>query len=111
MTERRIETAIEIDAPPSQVWTLLTDFARMPAWNPFIQSISGSLMKALDYRFTSYRPASWGCDLSLPSFQFDPTESCGGWDTFSLQEFSMASTTFCSNPSCPSSDNLRQMAA
>jgi hypothetical protein len=43
MTERRIETAIEIDAPPSRVWTLLTDFARMPAWNPFIKSISGSL--------------------------------------------------------------------
>jgi hypothetical protein len=43
MTERRIETAIEIDAPPSRVWTLLTDFARMPAWNPFIKSISGNL--------------------------------------------------------------------
>lgn len=45
MTERLIETAIEIDAPPSRVWTLLTDFARMPAWNPFIKSISGSLMQ------------------------------------------------------------------
>jgi hypothetical protein len=45
MTERRIETGIEINAPPSRVWTLLTDFARMPAWNPFIKSISGSLMQ------------------------------------------------------------------
>jgi enoyl-CoA hydratase/carnithine racemase len=43
MTERRIETVIDIDAPPSRVWTLLTGFARMPAWNPFIKSISGSL--------------------------------------------------------------------
>jgi uncharacterized protein YndB with AHSA1/START domain len=43
MTERRIETGIEIDAPPSRVWKLLTDFARMPAWNPFIKSISGNL--------------------------------------------------------------------
>jgi hypothetical protein len=43
MTERRIETGIEIDAPPSRVWMLLTDFARMPAWNPFIKSISGNL--------------------------------------------------------------------
>jgi uncharacterized membrane protein len=41
MTERRIETSIEINAPPSRVWTLLTDFARMPAWNLFIKSISG----------------------------------------------------------------------
>ena len=45
MTERRIETGIEINAPPSRVWTLLTDFARMPAWNPFIKSISGRLMQ------------------------------------------------------------------
>ena len=43
MAERRIETAIEIDAPPSRVWALLTDFARMPDWNPFIKSISGKL--------------------------------------------------------------------
>jgi hypothetical protein len=43
MTHRRIETGIEIDAPPSRVWTLLTDFARMPVWNPFIKSISGNL--------------------------------------------------------------------
>src|ERR1700683_3241151 len=43
MTERWIEAAIEIDAPPSRVWTLLTDFPRMPAWNPFIKSISGNL--------------------------------------------------------------------
>ncbi|MGA8616670.1 MAG: SRPBCC domain-containing protein [Xanthobacteraceae bacterium] len=43
MTERRIETGIDIDAPPSRVWTVLTDFARMPTWNPFIKSISGNL--------------------------------------------------------------------
>jgi hypothetical protein len=43
MTERRIETDIEINAPAARVWALLTDFARMPSWNPFIQSISGNL--------------------------------------------------------------------
>jgi len=43
MPERRIETGIEIDAPPSRVWKLLTDFPRMPVWNPFIKSISGTL--------------------------------------------------------------------
>ena len=43
MTEYCIETDIEINAPISRVWMLLTDFAAMPAWNPVIKSISGTL--------------------------------------------------------------------
>ena len=43
MVERRIETNIEINAPAVRIWALLTDFARMPSWNPFIKSISGNL--------------------------------------------------------------------
>jgi hypothetical protein len=45
MTERRIETEIEIDAPAARVWSILTDFARMPTWNPFIRSASGNLTR------------------------------------------------------------------
>ena len=43
MAKRRIETSIEIEAPPKKVWSLLIDFAEMPTWNPFIKSISGKL--------------------------------------------------------------------
>jgi hypothetical protein len=43
MAQRRIQTGIEIAAPPARVWALLTDFGRMPSWNPFITSISGNL--------------------------------------------------------------------
>jgi hypothetical protein len=43
MTERRIEAAVEIDASAGRVWAILTDFARMPSWNPFITSMSGNL--------------------------------------------------------------------
>src|SRR5690349_17967051 len=39
-----IETAIEIEAGPREVWRVLTDFARYPEWNPFITRISGDLV-------------------------------------------------------------------
>lgn len=38
---REIESAIEIRAPASRVWDILTDFARYPQWNPFITRIEG----------------------------------------------------------------------
>lgn len=37
-----IETRIAIDAPATKVWSVLTDFPAMPAWNPLIRAISGS---------------------------------------------------------------------
>jgi hypothetical protein len=43
MVERRIETNIEINAPAVRIWAILTDFAQMSSWNPFIKSISGNL--------------------------------------------------------------------
>ena len=43
MAEHRIETSIEIEAPPARVWAVLTDFAAMSDWNSFIRSISGDL--------------------------------------------------------------------
>jgi hypothetical protein len=45
MGKRAVETSIEIDATPERIWALLTDFAHMPDWNPFIRSIAGSPAK------------------------------------------------------------------
>jgi hypothetical protein len=39
--EKEIVTGIEINAPPSRVWWVLTDFEKYPTWNPFIKKISG----------------------------------------------------------------------
>jgi putative acetyltransferase len=43
VSERRIETTVLIAAPPERVWETLTDFQRMPDWNPFIRAIDGPL--------------------------------------------------------------------
>jgi len=40
-----IQTEIEIDAAPSRVWGILTDFPTYPSWNPFITSIEGRLVE------------------------------------------------------------------
>ncbi|HEX5340642.1 MAG TPA: SRPBCC domain-containing protein [Gammaproteobacteria bacterium] len=38
---RRIETCIDIQATPEQVWRVLLDFPRYPEWNPFLIRIEG----------------------------------------------------------------------
>jgi hypothetical protein len=60
MAKRHIETDIEINAPASQVWAILTDFARMPSWNPFIKSISGNLVQGARLAIHIAPPGSSG---------------------------------------------------
>jgi hypothetical protein len=38
-----LRTEVEIDAPPALVWEVLTDTASYHEWNPFVQSIEGTL--------------------------------------------------------------------
>lgn len=39
----RIDTAITIDAPASEVWAVLADAASYPEWNPHFAEIEGAL--------------------------------------------------------------------
>src|SRR5262245_35476678 len=38
-----LRTEVEISAAASVVWEVLADFAKYPAWNPFIKSVEGKL--------------------------------------------------------------------
>ncbi|MBX0347850.1 MULTISPECIES: SRPBCC domain-containing protein [Haloarcula] len=39
---RTIETTIDVDATPADVWATLTDFESYPEWNPFVTAIEGT---------------------------------------------------------------------
>jgi hypothetical protein len=40
---KRIDTHIDIAAPPERVWALLADTPRWKEWNPFVRSFEGEL--------------------------------------------------------------------
>jgi hypothetical protein len=42
---KELLTNIEINASPSRVWQVLTDFERHQSWNPFIKKIIGKPVK------------------------------------------------------------------
>jgi hypothetical protein len=44
---KELSTSIEINASPSAVWQILTDFSRFPQWNPFIRSIRGEVTQGM----------------------------------------------------------------
>ena len=39
-----ITTVVDIDAPPSTVWSVLTDTDAYPEWNPFVRELTGELV-------------------------------------------------------------------
>lgn len=45
MGTHQLQTELEINAAAERVWSILTDFARYPEWNPFIRSIQGELVQ------------------------------------------------------------------
>lgn len=54
----QLRTELEIDAPPAQVWEVLTDFAAYHEWNPFITAIAGELRTGAELTVTLSPPES-----------------------------------------------------
>jgi hypothetical protein len=40
---RIVTTTVELDAPPEEIWRVLTDTGAYSRWNPFITELSGNL--------------------------------------------------------------------
>lgn len=53
-----LRTEVEINAPPSAVWEVLTDTARYQEWNPFITSLEGTLVVGGDLSVVVSPPES-----------------------------------------------------
>lgn len=47
-----LTTRIEIDAPVAKVWSILTDFAAYPLWNPFLTQVEGKLRRRAPIQLT-----------------------------------------------------------
>jgi len=43
MAKTELRSEVEIDAPPSHVYAVLTDFSSYEAWNPFLTGVRGEL--------------------------------------------------------------------
>ena len=52
-----LRTEVEIEAPPEEVWRVLTDFVRYHEWNPFIVAVEGALSPGADLRVTLTFPS------------------------------------------------------
>lgn len=56
-----IKTEITINATPEKIWSVLTDFACYPDWNPFVKSLTGNVAVGSKIKIT------------LPGMKFSPT--------------------------------------
>jgi hypothetical protein len=63
---RELRSEIEIDAPPEQVWAVVTAFAAYPEWNPFIRRISGELREGARLEVQIQRPGARATTFKPP---------------------------------------------
>ncbi len=55
---KTVSATILIDAPPMDVWTVLTDLSRYPEWNPLFREASGQIAAGARIRLRSVHPAN-----------------------------------------------------
>ncbi|MEN6591635.1 MAG: Polyketide cyclase / dehydrase and lipid transport [Methanobacterium sp. PtaU1.Bin097] len=71
---KEIHTEIEINAPASVVWEILTDFDHYPQWNPFIKEISGHQIVGAQLEVFIKPPNSNGMRFKPKILSYKPKE-------------------------------------
>lgn len=69
-----IKTEILINATPEKVWSILTDFAKYPEWNPFIKSVEGKVMVGEKLTVTIMQSAEKGTTFSPKGLKVVPAK-------------------------------------
>ncbi|HEX5709215.1 MAG TPA: SRPBCC domain-containing protein [Pyrinomonadaceae bacterium] len=69
---KEITTDIRIDAPPREVWRVLTDFESFPAWNPLITRASGEVREGARLEIFVQIPDSTGRKFSPRVLKVEP---------------------------------------
>ena len=83
--EKKVETQIEINATPEQVWAVLTDFEKMPEWSSSFQGIKGDFKEG--GKATSYfkKPVGKGnMEFEHTLIDFEEGVSFGWSDPFAM---------------------------
>ena len=71
---RILETYIDIDAPPQQVWEVLLDLPSWKKWNPFIPSVDGTLEVGARLRIKVVPPGKKPMEFKPKVFVVRPCE-------------------------------------
>jgi hypothetical protein len=69
---QELNTEIEINAPARIVWGLLTDFSRLPEWNPFMQRASGQIKQGEKIEIRLQLPSGPGMTIKPILLKVEP---------------------------------------
>jgi hypothetical protein len=69
---KELYSEIEINASAGRVWGVLTDFPRLPAWNPFMQRASGPLQEGEQLEVRLQPPDGSGMTIKPTLLKVEP---------------------------------------
>lgn len=69
MVTKSFESSALVDAPPDRIWSLLTDAAAYPSWNPAVVGIDGRIAPGEKLKLTSSANPSRAFPVKVTSLE------------------------------------------